>query len=265
MKNNAFRCILLVLTALVFSCGPGEGNNEYFALAEECLASGKIADAAHYYEIYLEHEDDPEQRYTAWQRILFIHLDMAGDTERGLNILRTMSMEFDRDPERMWSIYSRISDLYLGKNNFENSLETIKRAMETISDPEILFKAHLKIADIYYSRRDYQACTEALIKAMEMEDIEQDPAWAEAQLMLGKVYLQQENYSQALNYLRQAYDSEASSSLRSRAGLLLYEAYTAVDELEKAGKLLQELKNIHPNPMVIEVMIKDLDENSSDG
>ncbi|MFW5730597.1 MAG: tetratricopeptide repeat protein [Desulfonatronovibrionaceae bacterium] len=266
MKINFFRFLLLICMAFVFSCGPGDSRTEYFDLAEECLISGKIAEASHYYELFLEDENDPEQRYTAWERLLFIHLDLASDVDRGLNILRSMSMEFDQDPERMWSIYSRISDLYLLKNNHQNSLETIRKAMKITRDPETVFRARLKIAEIHYLNTDYHASAQTLVKALDMENIPQDSGRAEASLMLGRVYLQQENFSQAAHYLKKAYDSEiASPSLRSRAGLLLYEAYTAGDEPDKAEQLIHQLKDIHPNPRVMDVMMREMDQQSPEG
>ncbi len=247
--------IIWVLIISLLSCLEANESTNNFIRAEKALSSGKHSDAIHYYDIHLEEESDPDQRYITWERLLYIHLDIDQDIERSLGILRNMSFEFRQDRERIWDIYNRIGLLYARLRQFQNSLETHKRASEAAFNDATLVESYMNIAQTYVYMREYNAAAATLQRIIK-NDMQADKYLiGKPEYLLGKIYLRQNDFDKAEYYLQKAYYSWADDNIRSMAGIMLLDVYLLNEQVDSAKKILMELKEIYPNPLVMKMRL----------
>lgn len=248
--------LCFVLIFFTFGCRFNQDKNDHFAIAENLLAAGRITDAANYYDLFLESEHDPEKRYQAWERLLLIHLEINRDVERGVSILRTMSMEFEREPEKIWSIYTRIGILYSRLKRHESAIEILERAVHVAPDDKKQTRSYINLSQAYQAERSFIKAIEALEQARKMESYRLPEKQAEVDYLLGRIYYQEENLQKALKYLEKSYSIKEHQNYRAKAGILLYDLYLEMDNKEMAEQTLMELEKFYPNPAVIRMRMQ---------
>lgn len=252
--------LLLLMLIPFFAIGcVGEDNKEnYFIKAETALSQGRINEAASLYELYLNNESDPDKRFDAWERLALIYLDIARDPERGLNILKTMSIEFENDRDRLWNIYSRIGAVYVRERRLESATGTFSRAIEVAGDRQRVLKSYNDLARVYYAMRNFKRALETIENALTVSGSLHGEEQGKLKYLQGKIFYQLEEYAQAATVLASILYSDLSDNLRSKAGMLLYEALLRTGDESQAIDVLMDLETIYPNPMVIRMRMDGL-------
>lgn len=248
--------LYFVLIFFIFGCSLNQDDNDHFAEAENLLAAGRITDAANYYDLFLESEQDPEKRYQAWERLLLIHLDINRDVERGVSILRTMSMEFEREPEKIWSIYTRIGILYSRLKRHDSAIDILERAVHVAPDDKKQTRSYINLAQAYQAEKSFIKALEALDQARKMESYRLPEKQSEIDYLLGRIHYQEGNLQKALHYLEESYRTKANQNYRAKAGILLYDIYLEMDNRDMAEQILIDLEKFYPNPAVIRMRMQ---------
>jgi tetratricopeptide (TPR) repeat protein len=252
--------ILAVLLMMPFfaSCSGDHVDHDYFYKAEKSFASGELREAAQFYELFLENETKSSKRMQAWERLLLIHLDMGRDVEQGMYILKSMSLEKDVDQDNLWSVYMRIGRLYFHQGLYERSTEVLERALEIAGEKEQLIRTCESLAESYFRKSDYPMALEVLEVCLEkVSDPSLDHTGA-LHYLLGKIYYQLNDQDMAIYYLRETLYSAAEKNYRSKAGILLYDAYLNENDHKKAKEIMVELEKFYPNPLVIRMRQENL-------
>jgi tetratricopeptide (TPR) repeat protein len=246
---RALACLLILIFPT--SCGGDLSGRDYFHEAEASLAAGNLREAAQLYEFFLEKEKDTSARMQAWERLLLIHLDMKKDVDRGMYILKSMSLETDLDQETLWSVYMRIGRLYVHQGMLEKSVEVLERALEAAGDEERLIMTCESLADSCFKKNDNLTALEVLSFCLEELTAPSAETAGGLIYLLGKACYHQGDQETATHYLRGILYSDAQEDLRSRAGILLYDIYLLENDYDNARQTLSDLESIYPNPMVI--------------
>lgn len=251
----------LLILAFLTSCGGDQTGRDYFHEAEASLAAGNLRDAAELYELFLEKEENSSARMQAWERLLFIHLDMKKDVDRGMYILKSMSLETDLDQESLWWIYMRIGGLYVHQRMLEKGVEVLERALDAAGDEGRLIMTCESLADTYFKKNDHLTAMEVLNSCLEEIKSPSAETAGGAIYLLGKACYHLKDMDMAIYYLREIFYSDAGKDLRSRAGILLYDIYLYENDLDNALQTLSLLENIYPNPLVIKRRLQGIDKD----
>ncbi len=251
--------IALVLLLLpLISCGGDNDGHEYFYLAEQSFSSGRLNEASHYYELFLENEPNSPERITAWERLLLINLDIGRNVERGMNILTSMSLEYETEQEIIWSVLMRLAQLYVHQRKFENGIRIFERAVGYAPDDESLIKSFEYLAGVHYKRSDYLKAVEVLYESLQAAAHLSPDNKGRVHYFLGKAYHQLNDQDMAIKYLRKTLYSEANDNQRSKAGIFLFDIYLNKDDLVEAEEVITELKKFYANPMVVRTRMDDV-------
>ena len=242
-------CLLLAL--LLCSCIGGQDGRDKFSEAEEAFSAGRINEASQLYERFLATELNSPRRIDAWDRLLLIHLDIRRDVERGLNILKAMSVEYELYEEYLWSILIRISQLYSSMKQFEDGVAVLERSIRVAGNDQEIFVSYMTLAELYYHMRDYVRVPAVLNDLVHQLSSLSQTRQGKINYLLGKAYYQLGETDMAIQYLNDTFYSESDEHQRSKAGILLFDIYLGKGKKNEAELLIQDLEKIYPNPMVI--------------
>ncbi|MFN2268966.1 MAG: tetratricopeptide repeat protein [Desulfonatronovibrio sp.] len=220
------------------------------------MSAGRITEAVNYYDLFLESEQDPEKRYQAWERLLLIHLDINRDVERGVSILRTMSMEFEKEPEKIWSIYTRIGILYSSLKRHESAIDILERAVHVAPDDKKQTRSYINLSQAHQAQSNFIKAIEALNQARKMESYSLPEKQAEIDYLLGRIHYQEGSLEKAIQYLEKSYRIKENMNYRAKAGILLYDIYLEMENWKIAEQILIELEEFYPNPAVIRMRMQ---------
>lgn len=259
-KHMVFPLILpsLVAISLLSACTDDHFQHDSFYKAEESFASGKLEQAAQLYQLFLEKEHYSPKRILAWERLLLIYLDIGRDVEQGMNILKSMSQENEMEQDKLWSVFIRIGKLYVHQGQFESGIEMLERSVEIAGDDEKLIQSHESLADAYYRMQDYAMALAVLYDFLELTPKPSPKDEGRINYLLGKIYYQQKDLDMAIYYLRETFYSDAEENERSKAGMLLCDAYLDKNDQDRAQEIIKELENFYPNPMVIRMRLEGI-------
>ncbi len=243
---------------ILASCSGDQLVQDYFYRAEQAFASGELQQAAHFYELFLENEQDSPNRIIAWERLLLIYLDIGRDVDLGMNVLKSMSVEYEKERDKLWSIIIRMAQLYAQQKKFESSIETFEKAIKIAGDDKQLILAYLEIAEVYYKRSDFLMVLEVLNDSLKSVSFPSPDQQGRINYLLGKTHYQLKDKDSAIYYLLKTLYSDAGENQRSKAGILLYDVYMEESNVESANRVLNELEKFYPNPMVIRMRQDDI-------
>ena len=249
--TSSYMLPCLLITLLLCSCIGGQDGRDKFSEAEEAFSEGRINEAGRLYERFLDTDMRSPRRFEAWNRLLLIHLDIERDIERGLNILKTMSVEYEFEEEYQWSILIRIGRLYARMNRFEDSMEVLERSVRAAGNHDQLFDSYITMAELYYHMRDFVQVSEVVKDIKHLLPNLCSTRQGRINYLLGKTYYQLGETDMAIQYLNDTFYSESNEHQRSKAGILLFDIYLERGKTSEAELLIRDLEKIYPNPMVI--------------
>ncbi len=253
-----YRIILPVLFSfLLLGCPEQEEDTTYFDQAEYYFSTGQFNQARTLYQQYIDREHG-SKRYEAWNRLLSIRVDIYGDVQGGLDILKAMQMEFDEKKDRVLDINARIAGLYDRLGQPRDSYRVWKKNKELADSVLGKKEAALHMSRAAIQLREFENVRDALQKFSDcVGEIDADLC-SRIHYTLGKSYYLETDIALAREILTKAYSQDARNEYRSRAGLLLVEVLLDQDEIHQAEAILQELLDIHPNPGAVEVRLNNL-------
>ncbi len=252
------RIILPVLFSFLLPGCPGhEEDTSYFDQAEYYFSRGQFSQAGTLYRQYIDTGHD-SKRYEAWNRLFSIRVDIYGDVQGGLDILKAMQMEFDEKKDRVLDINVRIAGLYDRLGQPRDSYRVWKKNRELADSVSDKKEAALNMSRAAAKLREFGRVRDALQEFRDcVGEIDADLC-SRIHYTLGKSYYLETDLVLARESLTKAYSRDAQNEYRSRAGLLLVEVLLDLDEIDQARAILKELLDIHPNPGAIEVRLNNL-------
>jgi len=253
-------CIIIQihLSFLLLGCLEQEGDTSYFDQAEYYFSTGQFNQAKTLYQQYIDEKEHGSKRYQAWNRLLSIRVDIYGDVQGGLDILKAMQMEFDREKDKILDINASMAVMYERLGQPRESRRIWKKNKDLAVSMRNKKEAALFMSKKGMQLREFEKVREDLKDFSECSGEIDADLCSRIQYTLGKSYYMQTDLTRAGEILSRAYRLDAGKEYKSRAGLLLAEVLLDQEEIDEAKALLKELLDIHPNPGAIEVRLKNL-------
>jgi TolA-binding protein len=251
---------VLVLTLVLGACAQDQGRINELADARQAFSQGHYFEAERMYEAYLQTHPRGAERWEAWSRILDISLNVRGDQEKAAGILEAMILEYGDEPERAWSVLSRLADVYVDLKRWDRATATLHKLLNIPSlGAEQQAEVHMRLAAIYQSQREYDLAQDALASCMELA--REDETLAACMYDQARVMSYIQNWARAkklLNGIRGM--TRVSQERKALATFMLADIHEHEDDFATARDLLRSIRHTYPNPKVVEQRLENIRE-----
>ncbi|MFW5791542.1 MAG: tetratricopeptide repeat protein [Desulfohalobiaceae bacterium] len=254
---------LLLLLLLLGGCQGSDNDLEHFRAAEQAFASGRFILAEQLYEQFLQQQPENPSRWQAWKRLLLISENIRQNPRRSLEILQSMSVEYEQDLPRLLEVLQRTASVHRhGLAQPEKSIDVWTRSLDFCPEvPGACWQAHWNMAAVHFdqgrfaeSRRELEQC---------LEWAESQDKKAEAMYMMARSYALNEEHAQALSWIDRLGALEGSSGQhRAQALYMAADIHIQEGRTEQAKKLLTSILETHPNPQLVQLRLHQIESQS---
>ena len=208
---------------------------------------------------YLRDERKPELRWQAWNALLTV-LEAGGDPRTNLDYLDAMLEEFADDDAKSREILLRIGRLNERLRRYDRAADTWIAYLNVAGlPPEDSLYGYRRLGAMLFHLRRFEAAEEALQQCLAL------PLPDEAKSMctydLADQYLARGSWNEAADLARQIVDDEPQGELRALAGFVLGDALEQLGKTDEALTQFEAIRDIYPNPGVIDNRIAYLKKN----
>ncbi len=275
----SMRVWLAIFVVLCLLCGCNQKQNDAGDIdaARVAYANGNFTEAERIYESYLQYNADGSYRWEAWNRLLDISLNVLGNYDKSTSLLEAMSLEFSHDPEQSWKLSVKLAQLQEDAKQWNEAIGTWQSALEIDGlDDSHYPEVYLHMARIYRRQHAIDLAEEAL-KACEADaSLPDTRALCLYELAQTLEYMQRRIEAQSIALTPaqvRAFDPKTNqerikelllkimnlegveSERKALAGFMLAEVYENMNMVPKAIELLQSIRDIYPNPKVVDVRL----------
>jgi tetratricopeptide (TPR) repeat protein len=248
---------LALLVVLPAACGQGGGEDDLDAI-REAYVQGFYLEARTGYERYLQLHPQGGHRKEAWQRLLEISLNVTGDTKRSISLLEAMILEFGQDREATWGLMNRLGALYEQIGDYPQSLAAREKSLEFAGDDTgRIVETRLAMARTQRTQREYDLAARLFARCAEQAP---DAALrALCRYEEAQTYTFMQSWGQAKEVLEAMMaDEPGDPDVHAQAVFLLADVYEQEMNFAKARQLFESIRETYPNPMVVEIRLKNL-------
>ena len=251
--------VCLLLLALLTGCGRSEPPaGADVEGAREAFSRGFYLEAETGYERYLQKEPKGRLRREAWNRLLEISLNVKGDVDRSVMLLEAMYLEFGSDPVSSADMLVLMGDLYEQQGNRAKAVESWEKSLTGLeNEPEKAVPVLIRLARAKRGQRDFDGAQEALERCA---NLARDP-----DLKARCLYEAAQNFTFTQSFGRARSTLEEllalpgiSDESRALATFLLVDVCEHEGRIADARKLLESIRKIYPNPLVIQARLDSL-------
>lgn len=246
--------LFAVLAACPFDSGKGARQDD-LTLARAAAKDRDIGDAEMYYERYLRKNPQGEHRWQVWQSLLEIALDIRHDMSGGREYLEIMLDEFRDDPERRRQIQLTLADIANEMLAYERAV-TLWEAVS--SDPgtpqETLAEVYRNLSRAYLRRLEFTLSKELLDRCLQLNVAENTKA--ECLYALSEAHMLTDELASSEQALRDMLEMDLDDeTLRVEGMFMLADVLEQQDRVREAEALFETLRDVYPNPRVIEIRL----------
>ncbi len=270
----------LLLGALLlplWGCSLEPQQQDALESARQAYSIGHFSEAERIYQHYLQAQPEGKRRLEAWNRLLEIAVNVQNDMDKAANLLNSMYLEFGEDPQQAWLLLSRLAEVYEGQRRRQDALTVWKTALALPDlDETRRTEVYLRVARVLRQQQEFIQ-VEQVLAACEQEiqspELKATCLYETAQTL---EFMLRRAQAQTLEAKDSTLDLE---SVRTRIEGILQRirALEGVDEERKAmatflladlmenrgdkaraRELFASIRETYPNPMVIEVRLKNL-------
>jgi len=169
---------LLLLTVIGAGCAQAPDTGEDpIVLARQAYGQGHFAEAEKQYERYLQTVLEGKDRWEAWNRLVEIATSVAGDNDKGVQLLEAMNLEFGDDPARAWAIYSRLAEVQETMRHWNEAIYALQRGLELPADKRpVNAVIQLRMGKIFQKQNEYNQARDILTTCAEQAQDSQNKA-----------------------------------------------------------------------------------------
>ncbi|MDD4648537.1 MAG: tetratricopeptide repeat protein [Desulfoplanes sp.] len=258
MSGRIFRPLIIVcvLTMLYACLGHGTETAGYNK-AEQAFERGEYRLAEKLYQNYVQQNPSGNQRWEAWQRLVFISRDIANNHLAAQELLETMYLEFRTDPTKATAIRMQQIELYKATDDLENAITTIDNALniQGLSNQKkwnLLFTKGTLALRVH----QYGLAKTSFNKALGYAFNEQSRS--RTLNAKGQALTFMHEYEQARQVLQQAFTETTPGPTWSRIGFALAEIAEHQGRYKDGVQLLNTIRKHYPNPKALDIRLQAL-------
>lgn len=248
--------------ALTLAGSPFDGmsvdQRDDLALAEEASKDGDVGDAEMYYERYLRKNPFGEHRWEVWQSLLAIARTIRHDMRTAREYLEIMLEEFSNDDKRRGEIQLALADVaeeLLAHERAVTLWEAI--SVDPATQEETLADVYRKLSRAYLRRLEFSLSKEVLDRCLQLNVSEKTKA--NCLYALAEAHMLTDALDSAEQVLRDLLSmGVADEKLRVEAIFMLADVLEQQDRIPEAREFFESLRDVYPNPRVIEVRLNAL-------
>jgi tetratricopeptide (TPR) repeat protein len=215
-------------------------------------------------ERYLRTEDDPQQRWDAWMRLVDICSRINLDQQSALGQLEAMLQEFFRDEAKKKLILARLGELHENLGNTSQAVAAWGRYAElgNLTDQEAA-RVQRALGHLHFRQRRFDLAEEALQTCQALPVEESFRAWCLYDLALANMARDEldDARDQAILVLSMKMDDQ----LRGLAGFLLADVLEQQGLRVEALNRFESVRGLYPNDMVVDNRIAYLKKKLRSG
>lgn len=234
------------------------------ALVVDDLAEARSAISSHNWtlaerllERYLRVQDDPDNRWEAWQSLIEATNSASPEPRATLEYLEAMLQEFADNDNRSKFILYRMGVLNetLRRNDRAADAWSTYITLEGLN-PEEATEAHTRLAGIHFRARRYDVAENVLYSCLALEM----PAQQHAQCMfdLADMNVAREQWEEATNLAMQILEIDTDVNMKGLTMFLLAESLEQQNNLDEALRYFEAARSLYPNAMVVDKRIEFL-------
>ncbi len=252
------RAAALILILLLAACSGQKGSDSAADLDDgrRAFARGFYLEAESAYERYLQKEPKGRHRREAWTRLLEISQNVRSDAERSTMLIEAMALEFGDSVEGPGSL-QQLAELYEQQGLGQRAMEAYAQLMAMDGDPQRLAAYRLRWARLARGQRGYDQAHEMLEKCAEEAPGDETKARCLYENALTYTYTQSYGRSRALLEELLALP-KVPEDVRPLAVFQLADIYERDQKLDKARELFSSIRDIYPNPRVVQARLQNL-------
>lgn len=226
-------------------------------LAKDAYAERNMPLAERVLERYLRQEQDPEQRWLAWNLLLqAINADRQ-HARASLECLDSMVIEYEEDPAKMAEILPQIGSYSKMQRNFEKAVEAWNAYLDLAEINSIQRVNGLRqLASMQFAQKHYEAAEDSLQQCLGLPLSDHDKI--ACMLDLAEENMMRENWQEVADLCQQILDSDPDREIYGKANYLRGDALEQMGKIEEALAVFELARESYPNPLVIENRISYL-------
>ncbi|MEG2171843.1 MAG: tetratricopeptide repeat protein [Desulfovibrionaceae bacterium] len=202
-------------------------------------------------ERYLRVQEDPDQRWVAWQCLIEATNGASQEPRVTLEYLEAMLQEYADDDSRAKFILQRMGVLNeaLRRNDRAADAWSTYINLEGLS-PEEATEAHRHLANIHFKARRYEVAENVLYGCLALEV----PAPQHAQCMydLADMSVARERWEEASTFASQVLEIDTDTKMKGLTMFLLAEALEQQNKFAEALRYFEAARPLYPNEMVVD-------------
>jgi len=202
-------------------------------------------------ERHLRAEENPQQRWEAWMRLVDIYSRINLDQAGALGQLEAMLQEFSRDAAKEKLILARLGELHENLGHISQAVAAWERyaALGNLTDQEAA-RVQRVLGNLHFRQRRFDLAEDALQTCQALPVEEAFRAWCLYDLALAN--MARDELDDARDQAIQVLSMKVDDQLRGLAGFLLADVLEQQGLRAEALRRFESVRGLYPNEMAID-------------
>ena len=226
-------------------------------LARDAYAERNLPLAERLLERFLRREQDPEERWAAWNLLLKAMNADRQHPRASLECLDSMLVEYEDDAEKMAEILPQIARYCRMSRQFERAAEAWNAYLELADiDDAQRVNGFRQLAGMQLAQRHYEAAEDSLQQCLGLPVPDHDKI--HCMLDLAEENMMRENWQEVADLCQQILDSSPDGEIYGKASYLRADALEQMGKTDEALAIFEKARDSYPNPLVMDNRIGHL-------
>lgn len=236
-------------------------QSEDLLLARSAYAEGRYSEAERLYERYIGSQPSGRARWEAWNRLLDIAQTVKGDPERTAEVLDAMLVEYGDNLERLEYILPRLAGVNESIRRYDKALDAWSKLLSIKQlDQAKIPEIRRSMGRLYLAKREFDKALTAYAdcrREAKPLELKNQCAYESAQAL----YFKKDYAGSQKAALELLSTPGLGDEKRALATFLLAELKERDNKKQEAGQLLESIRDIYPNPKVVETRLEQMRKN----
>lgn len=249
--------LVACLPFLLFACDRDIFNEDDLTAAKKAYVERNLPLTERLLERFLREEQDSEQRWLAWNLLLQAMNADRVHARSSLDCLDVMAVEYEDDTRKMAKILPQIGKYNQEIRHFAEAVDAWNAYLELPDlDEAQRVDGYRQLADMQFALRHYDAAEETLQQCLSLPGHDHDKI--ACMLDLAEKHMLRDHWQETADLTQQILDSDPDQVIYGKACFMHADALEQLGRRDEAILFFEKLRDIYPNPLVIENRIGHL-------